>query len=512
MAERPGLKRRRRALLSVTDKTDLEHVAAVLDSYDYEFLASGGTAAYLREHGHEVRDVGDLTGFPEIFGGRVKTLHPLVFGGILGPTEEDFAAVAELDLAPIDVVVCNRYAFGETVAARADEAACVEKIDIGGPSLLRAAAKNFPRVCVLCDPEDYDEFVFECRAHDGLPGPEFRRRMAVRAFALVTEYDTQISDWFGGEEPVSVIPLRYGENPHQEAELYAPGADPEDPLVGMGLRQLNGKQLSYNNLVDVVAGLKLAADLGGTSCAVLKHTNPCGAATAGNAREALDLALRCDPESAFGGIFVFTGEVDAASAEILAGRFCEVVLAPAYADDARERLCRKKNLRVLTYDAAAFADATRGQSRSFGQVTLWQEEDAGFPELDDWRHAAGPEPDAALKAELAFAWKVCKHVKSNAIVLTAGGATLGIGAGQMSRVDSARIAVRKAGDQELDIAGSVCASDAFFPFPDSVERLHEAGVAAIIAPAGSIRDDEVVAAANRLGVTLMHTSRRHFRH
>lgn len=514
MADGAGLNRRRRAILSVTDKTDLDVAAGALRDHGYELIASGGTAAWLRDQGCEVTDVSAVTGFPEVFGGRVKTLHPLIFGGILGPDEAAFGEVADTGLLPVDVVVCNLYDFEAAVDAGADEAAAIEKIDIGGPSLLRAAAKNFHRVCVLPSPDFYAEFAAACAAGGGLPDLDFRRRMAAQTFEIVLDYDMAISEWFHAESTAdtNLLTLRYGENPHQAAEMTVPIGDGEGPLTGMGLRQVNGKELSYNNMIDVIAAGKLVADLDGIACAAIKHTNPCGVGVGASAAAALERALLCDPESAFGGIFAFTAEVDLAAAEILAGRFCEVVLAPSYSDEARARLCRKKNLRVLEMDPDLFTRVTAGRSLSFGEVNLFQDEDAGFPELDAWAHVAGPEPDAETLAALRLNWKVCKHVKSNAIVLGDAAGTLGIGAGQMSRVDSTRIAVRKAGDQGLELKGCVCASDAFFPFADSMERLHEVGVAAAVAPKGSIRDEEVIAAAERLGVTLLHTDRRHFRH
>ena len=510
--DHPG--RRRRALLSVTDKSHLDTVATLLCSYDYDLFASGGTAAYLRDTGFDCTEISDLTGFPEVFGGRVKTLHPKVFAGILGARETDFEDVAGLGIAPFDVVIVNLYDFASAVEQGASEDEIVEKIDIGGPSLLRAAAKNFKRVCVLSDPAHYDEFVYECRRNDGLPGLDFRRRMAADTFALVTDYDNMIADWFDrdADPAYKLLQLRYGENPHQSAEIVVPAGDDAHPLSGMGLRIWNGKQLSYNNLIDVIAAVKMILDLDERSCAAIKHTNPCGVGRGDDDTAALEAALICDPESAFGGIFAFGGRVDAEAAEILRRRFCEVVLAPEFSAEALETLRRKKNLRVLTYDAEAFREMTTGQSRSFGSVTMQQDEDEGFPELETWKHVAGPAPDAETDAALRFNWKVCKHVKSNAIVLGNATATLGIGAGQMSRVDSAKIAVRKAGDQSLDLAGSVCASDAFFPFADSIETLYAAGVRAVIAPGGSIRDDEVIAAAETLGLTLIHTERRHFRH
>ncbi len=530
MAPGPDLNRRRRALLSVTDKTRLGELARALDGRGYELVASGGTAAALRDEGLAVRDVGEVTGFPEIFGGRIKTLHPLVFGGILGPDEAALTQAAGLGVLPFDVVVVNLYDFTAAVDAGVDEAAAIEKIDIGGPSLLRAAAKNHARVCVLPDPAFYDDFLEAIAGDAGFPDLEFRRNMAAATFAVTADYDAAIADWFVGghaccddpdhdhdhdHEQILGIELRYGENPHQKAELMLPGEDVEDPLIGMGLRQLGGKELSFNNLVDVVAAVKLVDDLevgGQVACAAIKHTNPCGVGLGATAAAALARALLGDPDAAFGGVFAFTGEVDAGVAEELHARFCEVVVAPAFAEAALDLLGRKKNLRLLTLDREAFRAATWGQVRIFGDVQLHQDEDEGFPELESWRHVAGPAPDAGTAGALRLLWRVCKHVKSNAVVLGDAAGTFGVGAGQMSRVDSARLAVRKAADRELALAGCACASDAFFPFPDGIEELHAAGVRAVVAPAGSIRDADVIAAAERLGVTLMHTDRRHFRH
>jgi len=515
----------RRALLSVTDKTRLEDVAALLESFDYELVASGGTARYLREHGFTVTGVSEITGFPEIFGGRVKTLHPLIHGGILGKEHGDFAAaeLAPLGLKPIDVVVVNLYAFTDALAQGLAPEAMVEHIDIGGPAMLRAAAKNHQRVTVLTDPGQYDEFLHEMRAGEGTTSPAFRRKLALAGFRCTAAYDAAIAGWLAGVtgETAAVaatgagmrtLPLRYGENPHQAARVEVPaGAADADDLAGVGLALHGGKALSYNNIVDLVAALKLAADFDTSCCAVIKHTNPCGFGL-GAPAVALQHALRCDPVSAFGGIFAFNREVDLATAEILAGRFLEVVVAPAYADQALKRLLRKKNLRVLTWDPEVFAAATRGRSRGYGQLTLHQDEDAGFPELDDWNVVAGEEPDADTRQALELAWKVCKHGKSNAIVLADRDATLGCGFGQMSRVDSVRLAVRKASDQEIDLTGCVAASDGFFPFPDGVEALAAAGASVVLAPGGSIRDEEVAAAARELGITLILAGRRHFNH
>jgi phosphoribosylaminoimidazolecarboxamide formyltransferase/IMP cyclohydrolase len=511
---------KRRALLSVTDKSHLDDVAAVLVSYDYELIASGGTAAWLRDHGFAVTDVEAITGFPEVFGGRVKTLHPLIHGGILGKTHDDFAApeLAPLGLAPIDVVVVNLYRFGAALDAGGTAAELIEQIDIGGPAMLRAAAKNHDRVTLLTSPAQYDEFLHECRAGDGVPSAAFRRRCAGAGFALTAAYDSAIAGWLAGEAGTAAgkedglrrVELRYGENPHQSATLTVP-EHPAGDLAGVGLVQHGGKALSYNNIVDLVAAVKLVLDTEAPCCGVIKHTNPCGFGL-GEPVAALEKALLCDPVSAFGGIFAFNREVDLACAEALSGRFLEVVAAPAFSRGALKRLLKRKNVRVMTWDPTVFPRATRGRVRIWGDLRLEQDEDEGFPELADWRIAAGEEPAGDVRADLALAWTVAKHGKSNAVVLARDGATLGCGFGQMSRVDSVKLAIAKARDQDLEIDGCVAASDGFFPFPDGVEELARAGARWIVAPGGSIRDDEVAAAAAELGVTLILASRRHFNH
>jgi phosphoribosylaminoimidazolecarboxamide formyltransferase / IMP cyclohydrolase len=505
--------RRPRAIISVTDKSGLIDLAATLATHNYELLASGGTAKFLREYNYEVTEISELTQFPEIFGGRVKTLHPLVFGGILGADETDFDDVVELGVKPVDLVVVNLYQFEEAVMSDASDDEIVEQIDIGGPSLLRAAAKNFKRVCVLSSPFDYAEFIENLEMFE-TPSLEFRQEMACRTFDRVTDYDQQISSWFNKDnlDELALQTLRYGENPHQNAEFYVPSVDSENILAGIGLEILNGKPLSYNNMIDVIASIKMITDLDGCCCTAVKHTNPCGVGKGDSCLIALEGALACDPDSAFGGIFSFTNELDLPTAELLASRFCEVILAPSYSSDAIEKLSKKKNLRVLEYDSDIFIEATFGQSRTFGSIILQQDEDDGFPELGQWNHVAGPKPEQNIIDALEFNWKICKHVKSNAIVLGNDKATLGIGAGQMSRVDSTKIAIRKAGEQNLLLKGAVCASDAFFPFADSIEQLSEIGISAIVAPGGSIRDQEVIDSANKLGITLFHTNRRHFRH
>jgi len=517
MAEVSPVNRRRRALLSVTDKNGLAELAASLREHRYDLLASGGTAAFLREHEFDVTEVSELTGYPSIFGGRVKTLHPVIHGGILGPQESDFAGVAELGIEPIDLVCVNLYQFAIAVAAGGEGAEIVEKIDIGGPTLLRAAAKNYRRVTVLPDPAWYLECIRELESFGGDTSLDFRRRLAGAVFEQVTEYDRDIAAWFnttapGNEAGTVAIPLRYGENPHQAARLELPSQrQGQAELAACGLTLHGGKPLSYNNLVDLIAALKLALDFHSPGCAVIKHTNPCGFGL-GEPAAALESALKCDPVSAFGGVFVFNTPLDLEAAEGLRKRFLEIIAAPAIPEDVLKILRKKKNVRILTYDRESFLTTTAGQSRSFGQVVLRQDEDADFPELASWKVVAGPEPDAELVRALTLAWKVCKHVKSNAIVLADAECSLGVGAGQMSRVDSARLAIHKAGEQGIDLNGVVAASDGFFPFPDSIELFHDAGIRAVISPSGSIRDDEVAARAQELGFTLVFCDRRHFRH
>ncbi|MHB8080104.1 MAG: bifunctional phosphoribosylaminoimidazolecarboxamide formyltransferase/IMP cyclohydrolase [Candidatus Krumholzibacteriia bacterium] len=511
----PGLKRPRRALLSVTDKSGLADIATVMQSFDYDFVASGGTAAYLASHGIPHRAVSELTGYPEIFGGRVKTLHPAIHGGILGAREADFAAVAATGIAPIDVVCVNLYRFAEAAGSGGLAADVVEQIDVGGPALLRAAAKNFARVTVLSSPADYEEFLWELRRHDGDTSHEFRRRMAAAAFARTAAYDADIAGWFAGAAPPEPagIPLRYGENPHQAARLCVPGTgDLAGALGACGLRLWGGRELSYNNLVDLVAALKLAADFPEGACAIIKHTNPCGLAVGATPAAALERALACDPDAAFGGVYAFSMPLDEAAAELLAARFAEVVAAPACPAGALATLQRRRNLRILTWEPAPFLAATRGAVRAFGQLRLEQDEDEGFPELDTATPTAGDPPSPSVRAALALAWRAAKHVKSNAVVLADAAGLRGVGAGQMSRVDAVRLALHKARERGFDPRGAVAASDGFFPFPDSIELLADAGVTAVIAPGGSLRDAEVAAAAAARGLTLIQAARRHFRH
>jgi len=363
---------------------------------------------------------------------------------------------------------------------------------------------------VLSDPSWYPEFMEDIKEGGGATSAGFRLKMATATFRQVAVYDEVIANWLEGDS--KAVALRYGENPHQEAALHLPPVPAGEPaLAAVGLTQHGGKELSYNNLVDLVAAVKLASDFADPSCAVIKHTNPCGFGL-GAGVVGLERALKCDPVSAFGGVFAFNADVDLEAAEILAKRFLEIIVAPSYSAEALARLTRKKNVRVLSVDLDRFAETTRGRSRAWGDLVLRQDEDEGFPELAEAKLASGSEPDAETRTALEMAWKVCKHGKSNAIVVGDLTATLGVGFGQMSRVDSVELAVLKASNQGLDLQGAVAASDGFFPFPDGIQKLAAAGIRAIIAPGGSIRDNEVAAAAEELGVTLILTGRRHFNH
>lgn len=494
--------RRRRALLSVTDKAGLVELAKGLKKFDFELLASGGTARALREAGLEVTDVEAVTGQAEILGGRVKTLHPALHAGILAKKAEDLEGTG---FQPVDLVVVNLYDFESAVEATDDESKLVESIDIGGPTLLRAAAKNFDRVTVISSPAYYEKLLGDMEQHDGDTCPKFRKKMARAVFQKTSQYDELITrSLFEGTST-----LRYGENPHQSAWWSTDGGK---GLADLGMELHGGKELSYNNILDIVGALKLAVDLPEKACAILKHSNPCGVGVADTPAGAFERAFAGDPVSAFGGIVWLAEAVDGPTAEALAERFLEVVMAPSFDDDAKEVLARKKNLRWLSVDLTAFDAATKGNLRRWGRLVLAQSEDEDFPELSSFQLAAGPTPDEAQRAAADLAWRVCKHVKSNAIVLCNSTGTIGIGAGQMSRVDSSKIAVEKAREHGHELKGCTAASDGFFPFADGVEALAAAGARVVIQPGGSMRDAEVVEAAERLELSLLLTGTRHFRH
>ncbi len=515
-----GLKPIRRALLSVTDKTGLVDFARALTGYGVELVSTGGTARSLRDAGLPVQDISELTGFPEMLDGRVKTLHPKVHGGILhirnNPAHQ--AAVVEHGIAPIDMVVVNLYAFEKT-AAKPGVAfhEIVENIDIGGPSMVRSAAKNFEDVAIVTGVSDYPTLIAELAENQGSLSRETRWRLARHAFALTASYDSAIAGTLATlaapadaksafPDPLRisyplVSPLRYGENPHQAAALYSDGSG-----TGIaGAQQLQGKELSYNNLVDLDACWDLAQEFTEPAVAIIKHTNPCGAATGKTVLEAYTKALSTDPVSAFGGVIGVNREIDEASAEEIAKLFVEAIAAPGFSEGALARFAAKKNLRLVVVKPAA-------RTRVFKQVSggmLLQDADTGSITADELRKVTRRSPTAEELTNLLFAWKVAKHVKSNAIVYARGGQTIGVGAGQMSRVDAARFGAMKA---ILPLAGTVAASDAFFPFPDGLETIAGAGATAVIQPGGSVRDDAVIEAADRLGIAMVFTGMRHFRH
>ena len=502
-----------RALISVSDKTGLEALAGGLRLLGWELIASGGTAKALRAAGLDVIDVSDVTDFPEILDGRVKTLHPAIHGGILARrTPEHLAELNAHGLAPIDLVVCNLYPFQDTVAGTDTmEAEAVEQIDIGGVTLLRAAAKNFESVAVVCDPGDYQPLLDMLRA--GGPDEETRRRLALKAFQHTASYDAAIAGWLAGvADPLNPFPdtltlsyarvdaLRYGENPHQAAALYRPAGQ------SAAFEQLGGKEMSYNNWLDMDGAWGLAQEFDAPTVCIIKHTNPCGVASASTLAEAWPDALASDPVSAFGSIVAVNRTADLALAEAMAGLFVEVVIAPAYDADALERFRRKKNLRILQpADLAASGLALR----TIEGGLLAQTPDAQIEPAAGWRVATMRQPTTAELASLDFAWRVAKHTKSNAIVYTRDQMTVGVGAGQMSRVDSVHLAGRRAGERAQ---GAVMASDAFFPFADGIEAAAEYGITAVVQPGGSVRDDDVIAACDRLGLAMCFTGHRHFKH
>jgi phosphoribosylaminoimidazolecarboxamide formyltransferase/IMP cyclohydrolase len=519
-----------RALISVSDKTGLLDLARLLAGYGVELISTGGTSGMLRAAGLAVRDVAEVTGFPEMMDGRVKTLHPAVHGGLLALRDDDehLLAMAAHGIEPIDLLVVNLYPFEETVARGADPAACIEMIDVGGPAMIRAAAKNHRFVTVLTDPADYPALGDQLRAQGGATALTFRQKLALTALARTAAYDTAVSTWLAATlaEPAPrwrsfagrlVQPLRYGENPHQAAAFYSDGS--RRPGVA-GARQWQGKELSYNNINDTDAAFELVAELGAApACAIVKHANPCGVATAESLTEAYLRAHRCDPTSAFGGIVALNQALDAATAEEIVKIFTEVVIAPDATEAARAVFAAKRNLRLLTTGALPDPGAKGLAFRQVAGGFLVQDRDCGALAPADLKVVTRRAPTDAELHDLRFAWTVAKHVKSNAIVYVRDGATVGIGAGQMSRIDSTRIAAEKARDMAAALGlpapltqGSVVASDAFFPFADGLIAAAEAGATAVIQPGGSLRDDEVIAAADARGLAMVFTGMRHFRH
>jgi phosphoribosylaminoimidazolecarboxamide formyltransferase/IMP cyclohydrolase len=526
-----------RALLSVSDKSGLADLGAALAARGIELVSTGGTAKALRDAGLAVKDVSDLTGFPEMMDGRVKTLHPKVHGGLLALRDnaEHLAAMEAHDIGPIDLVVVNLYPFEATVAKGASREEIIENIDIGGPSMVRSAAKNHGFVTILTDPADYLTLVEEMSANDGATSQAFRTRMAGKAYARTAAYDSAIASWFAFSPAASDAPtlfpetlpmafkradtLRYGENPHQAAAIYVPQVAGTAGVPQAA--QLQGKELSYNNLNDADAALELAAEFAGQEPAVVivKHANPCGVAQGGSLLAAWEAALACDSVSAFGGIVAVNTELDGPTAEAIAAIFTEVVIAPSVSAEAREIFARKKNLRLL--ECGALPNPRRGglAMKTIAGGMLIQSRDNGAISADDLKVVTKRAPTDQELKDCLFAWTVARHVKSNAIVYAKDGATAGIGAGQMNRRDSARIAAIKAreaaetyGWDAPRTVGSAVASDAFFPFADGLISAAEAGATAVIQPGGSIRDDEVIAAADAAGLAMVCTGMRHFRH
>jgi phosphoribosylaminoimidazolecarboxamide formyltransferase/IMP cyclohydrolase len=523
----------RRALISVSDKSGLDRLAKALAERGVELVSTGGTAAKLRENGADPRDISDLTGFPEMMDGRVKTLHPKVHGGLLAVRDnpDHASAMTEHDIAPIDLVVVNLYPFEATVARSAGRDEIIENIDIGGPSMVRSAAKNHAFVTIVTDPADYEELLVELEKNDGATSLEFRKRMAAKAYALTAAYDSMISQWFafadqGQRWPESwtissklKMPLRYGENPHQQAALYIP-AGPHARGIAQA-EQVQGKELSYNNLNDANAALELVSEFRGVepTVVIVKHANPCGVATRGSLLDAWAEALACDSVSAFGGIVAVNRPLDAATAEAITRIFTEVVVAPDADEGARAIFARKKNLRLLL--TGELPDPAR-PGQTLAVITgglLVQDRDNATISRDQLKCVTRRQPTEQELNDCLFAWTVAKHVKSNAIVYAKDGVTAGIGAGQMNRRDSARIAAIRAreaaeanGWSESRTVGSAVASDAFFPFADGLLSAAEAGATAVIQPGGSIRDGDVIAAADEAGLAMLFTGMRHFRH
>ncbi|MFZ1469521.1 MAG: bifunctional phosphoribosylaminoimidazolecarboxamide formyltransferase/IMP cyclohydrolase [Paracoccaceae bacterium] len=521
-----------RALISVSDKSGLMELARALSATGVELISTGGTAGMLRAAGLTVRDVAEVTGFPEMMDGRVKTLHPMVHGGLLALRDDDehLLAMAAHGIEPIDLLIVNLYPFEETVAKGADAATCIENIDIGGPAMIRAAAKNHKFVTVITDPADYAPLTDQLRAHDGATDLAFRSRLALTAYAKTAAYDTAVSTWLAAEinEPAPryrsfagrlAQPLRYGENPHQQAAFYTDGS--RRPGVATA-RQWQGKELSYNNINDTDAAFELVAEFtpaDGPACAIIKHANPCGVSRGDTLLQAYQRAHACDQTSAFGGIVALNQPLDAATATEILQIFTEVVIAPGASDEARAIFATKKNLRLLTTDGLPDPAAPGLAFKQVSGGLLVQDRDSQALPAAALKVVTKRAPSDAEMADLLFAWRIAKHVKSNAIVYVKDGATVGIGAGQMSRVDSTRIAARKAEDMAAALGlpaaptkGSVVASDAFFPFPDGLLTAAQAGATAVIQPGGSMNDADVIAAADAAGLAMVFTGQRHFRH
>ena len=519
----------RRALFSLSDKTGLLEFAKFLHQSGVELISTGGTAKALKSEGLPVKEVAEVTGFPEMLDGRVKTLHPTIHGGILGVrgNAEHEKTMADHKIGPIDLIVVNLYPFEQTVAAGADFATCIESIDIGGPAMIRSAAKNHAGVTVVVDPVDYGVVIADMKINGGAVTDITRKQLAARAYARTAAYDAAISTWFAaqlGEEFPRWLSfggtlkqtLRYGENPHQSAALYVTG----DTRVGVASAlQVQGKELSYNNINDTDAAYELVAEFEGPACAIIKHANPCGVALGTDCLDAYTKALVCDPVSAFGGIIALNRPIDGRTAAKITELFTEVVIAPGADDEAKALFAKKKNLRLLITNGLPDPAAPGRTVRNVAGGYLVQGRDNGRVTKADLKVVTKVKPTPQQMDDLLLAFTICKHVKSNAIVYVKDGATVGVGAGQMSRIDSARVAHSKSkdaaqalGQSEALTVGSVVASDAFFPFPDGLLVTASAGAVAVIQPGGSVKDDEVIKAADEKCLAMVFTGMRHFRH
>lgn len=516
----------RRALISVSDKTGVVELARALAERGVAILSTGGTARLLTEQGITVTEVSKHTGFPEIMDGRVKTLHPRIHGGLLGRRGVDESVMSLHGIERIDLLVVNLYPFAETVARPAcTYSEAIENIDIGGPAMVRASAKNHDAVTVLVDPADYGALLGELEQHDGSTTPQLRAWLAAKAFAHTARYDTMVANYLQGRNPApgSAFPqslplvyekvqdLRYGENPHQQAAFYR-DVTPRGPSVS-NARLLQGKELSFNNIADADTAIECVRQFSEPACVIVKHANPCGVAVAADPRAAYDRAYRTDPTSAFGGILAFNRPLDAATVStILERQFVEVLAAPAILPEARAALAAKPNVRVLELGDLPVDHGAELEFRSVSGGLLAQTRDLGMVRRDQLQVVSRRQPTTAELDDLLFAWRVCKFVKSNAIVYAREHSTLGIGAGQMSRVYSSRIAAMKAADEKIAVSGAVMASDAFLPFRDGLDVAAEYGIGAVIQPGGSLRDAEVIAAADEHGMAMVFTGMRHFRH
>lgn len=508
----------KRALISVSDKTGLVEFAKALVELDYEILSTGGTARSLRDAGVAVVEVSDVTKFPEILDGRVKTLHPIIHAGILARgTEEHMQTLKDMDITPIDLVVINLYPFEATIAKEGvDQQTAIENIDIGGPTMVRAAAKNHERVSIVVDPAQYDDVIASLKSDEGITLAQ-RQKLAMRAFEMTARYDAAISQYLVSQFAEDVFEpsysfggvlkqgLRYGENPHQKAAFYASSTKPGTLA---GAEQLGGKELSYNNIVDTDAAWQMVNEFTDRpACAIIKHTNPCGFAVGSTVLEAFTKAHDADPLSSYGGIIAFNRVLDQATAEEIIKTFFEAVIAPGYEDGVVDILHKKEKLRIL--DTHACGQVTTPWIETISGGFLVQERDIHHLDPAELKVVTETQPDPALLDDLVFAWNVVKHVKSNAIVVAKDGVSIGVGAGQMNRVGSCDIALKHAGDKAK---GAVLASDAFFPFADNIEVAAAAGITAIIQPGGSIRDQEVIDACNKFGIAMVFTGVRHFKH